>query len=38
MKYLDPGKGDFYKLIYSAEIAKMQQNPQVRAILIETGD
>jgi hypothetical protein len=36
--YLEKSKGDFYKLIWDAEMAKMEQNPEVKALLRKTGD
>lgn len=36
--YLENRKGEFYDLIWDAENAKLDQNPQVREILVKTGD
>jgi len=36
--YREQAKGDFYKLIYEAEWNKLQQNPEVRKILLSTGN
>ncbi len=36
--YREPKKGEFYQLIYEAEWSKLKQNPQVREILLKTGD
>ncbi len=36
--YLEKTKGDFYKLIWDVEMAKMEQNPEVKALLLKTGD
>jgi hypothetical protein len=33
-----PEKGDFYRLILDASWAKIRQNPQVREVLLSTGD
>lgn len=38
MNYLEPGKGDFYQVIYAAEMAKLQYNAKVRSVLLKTGD
>lgn len=36
--YRENAKGDFYSLILAAEWEKLKQNPQVREILLKTGD
>jgi len=38
MSYLENRKGAFYLLIVQAERAKLEQNRQVREILLKTGD
>jgi predicted NAD-dependent protein-ADP-ribosyltransferase YbiA (DUF1768 family) len=38
INYLDDSKGDFYRLIWDVEMAKLRQNPGVRAVLLKTGD
>lgn len=37
MVYRDPGKAEFYQLIYRATQAKVQQNPKVLKVLKATG-
>lgn len=38
INYREPAKGEFYKLILEAEWSKLRQNPQVRQVLLSTGD
>lgn len=38
MNYLEKAKGDFYKIIWEAEWAKIQQNPPIQQLLLKTGD
>lgn len=38
MNYLEKAKGDFYKIIWEAEWAKIQQNPPIQQLLMKTGD
>jgi predicted NAD-dependent protein-ADP-ribosyltransferase YbiA (DUF1768 family) len=38
MKYRSSEKGEHYRLIVEAMRAKLQQNPKVREILLQTGD
>lgn len=38
INYRENTKGEFYKLILQAEWAKLQQNEQVRKVLLNTGD
>jgi predicted NAD-dependent protein-ADP-ribosyltransferase YbiA (DUF1768 family) len=38
MKYLENAKGDFYQVIWRAENEKVNQNADVKRILLKTGD
>lgn len=38
INYLENAKGDFYKLIWDAEMAKLNQNMEVERLLRRTGD
>jgi predicted NAD-dependent protein-ADP-ribosyltransferase YbiA (DUF1768 family) len=38
INYLENTKGDFYRLIWDAENAKLKQNSQVREVLLKTGN
>jgi len=38
MPYRSPTKGEHYRLIVEAMGAKLAQNPEVRRILLSTGD
>ena len=38
INYREPAKGEFYKLILEAEWSKLRQNPQLRQVLLSTGD
>ena len=38
INYLENTKGDFYRLIWDAEVAKLKQNSKVREVLAKTGD
>lgn len=37
IKYLENAKGDFYQLIWDAEMAKLNQNKNVKELLLKTG-
>lgn len=36
--YLENSKGEFYQLIWDAMTAKMEQNPEVKELLLKTGN
>lgn len=38
MEYFEKAKGDFYHLIVAAMKEKLKQNPEVREVLLKTGD
>lgn len=38
MEYFENSKGDFYRLIVAAMKEKLKQNPEVREVLLKTGD
>jgi len=38
MEYREPGRGDFYRLIVAATQEKVRQNPDVRKVLLATGN
>lgn len=38
MEYRENARGEFYKLIAAATREKVQQNPEVKRVLVSTGD